>query len=258
MKFLDLMILKGEGYVEWAMRINELSDLADLDSIQSQDLKLMKYCQGLKPEDKLHNLVMEMKPKSWARAQEIIRKYAQNMALNADLVKARPKGQGHMNSMSGGLRNQTPRSLSLSPGKQRKKYDTNTRGREQGRGGEARSSGRSSRDPSNSRVCWNCNEVTNDHFGNTCPKPQKKRDDPNRSVTPYPRGRSASKERGGATQGSETYRLLKGFYGNEPLSTVKGQPELEASPTKKDESEEDDMTEEGEEGTENEKKSTNG
>ena len=56
------------------MRINELSELADLDSIQSQDLKLMKYCQGLKPEDKLYDLLMEMEPKSWARAQEIIRR----------------------------------------------------------------------------------------------------------------------------------------------------------------------------------------
>ena len=41
-KFLDLIILKGEGYVELAMRINKLSELADLDRIQSQDLKLMK------------------------------------------------------------------------------------------------------------------------------------------------------------------------------------------------------------------------
>ena len=41
-KFLDLIILKGEGYVELAMRINKLSELADLDCIQSQDLKLMK------------------------------------------------------------------------------------------------------------------------------------------------------------------------------------------------------------------------
>ena len=48
-KFLDLMILKGEGHVELALRINELSELPDLDSIQSQDLKLMKYCHGLKP-----------------------------------------------------------------------------------------------------------------------------------------------------------------------------------------------------------------
>ena len=46
-KLLDLMIMKGEGYLEWAMRINEISDLADLDSIKSQDLKLIKYCQGL-------------------------------------------------------------------------------------------------------------------------------------------------------------------------------------------------------------------
>ena len=28
-QFLDLMILKGEVYVEWAMRINELAELAD-------------------------------------------------------------------------------------------------------------------------------------------------------------------------------------------------------------------------------------
>ena len=53
-KFLDLMILKGEGYAEWAMII-ELLELADLDSIQSKDLKLMKYCQGLKPEYKLYD-----------------------------------------------------------------------------------------------------------------------------------------------------------------------------------------------------------
>ena len=31
---------------------------------------------------------MEMEPKSWARAQEIIRRYAQNQALKADLVEA--------------------------------------------------------------------------------------------------------------------------------------------------------------------------
>ena len=53
-KFLDLMILKGEGYAEWAMII-ELLELADLDLIQSKDLKLMKYCQGLKPEYKLYD-----------------------------------------------------------------------------------------------------------------------------------------------------------------------------------------------------------
>ena len=35
---------------------------------------------------------MTLEPNSWARAQEIIRKSAQNMALKADLVKAQPKG----------------------------------------------------------------------------------------------------------------------------------------------------------------------
>ena len=33
LKLLDLMIMKGEGYLEWTMRIMEMSELADLDSI---------------------------------------------------------------------------------------------------------------------------------------------------------------------------------------------------------------------------------
>ena len=48
--------------------------------------------------------------------------------------------------------------------------------------------------------------------------------------------------------------MLKGFYGNEPLRTVKGQPKLEPSPKEKVESEEEKITEEEEEGTENERK----
>ena len=34
-KFLELMIIRGEGYVEWAARINQVSELADLDGIKS-------------------------------------------------------------------------------------------------------------------------------------------------------------------------------------------------------------------------------
>ena len=127
--------------------------------------------------------------KFWARAQEIIRQQAQSKALKADLVKSTPKSQGHVvMALSVARSNLTKAIESVSRETDKKKYDTNTRGREKLRGGEAQSSKRSSRDPSNSRVCWNCNEVTNDHFGNTCPKPQRKKD--------YP------KERGGATQGS--------------------------------------------------------
>ena len=35
--FLEMMIAKGEGYVEWAARINQVSELANLDGINSQD-----------------------------------------------------------------------------------------------------------------------------------------------------------------------------------------------------------------------------
>ena len=62
-KFLDLMIMKGEGKLEWAMRIDEVAELADLESIKAQDLKLMKYCQCVKAEDKLYDLLMDMEPK---------------------------------------------------------------------------------------------------------------------------------------------------------------------------------------------------
>jgi hypothetical protein len=34
-KFLALMIIKGEGYMEWAAGINQVSELADLDGIKS-------------------------------------------------------------------------------------------------------------------------------------------------------------------------------------------------------------------------------
>ena len=42
-KFLDFMILKGEVALEWAMGIDEVAELADLESIKVQDMKLMKY-----------------------------------------------------------------------------------------------------------------------------------------------------------------------------------------------------------------------
>ena len=34
--------------------------MADLESIKAQELKFLKYCQGLKQEDKLYDLLMAM------------------------------------------------------------------------------------------------------------------------------------------------------------------------------------------------------
>ena len=97
---------------------------------------------------------MDMEVKSWSSAQEKIRKYAQSHALKADLVQSTPKNQGHIvMKLSEGSSSPAPWPSSQSPGKQRKKYDSGSRGREKSRGGEAQGSGRSSRDPNNSRVC---------------------------------------------------------------------------------------------------------
>ena len=84
------------------MRIDEMAELADLESIKAQDLKLMRYCQGLKAEDKLYDLLTDMEPKGWQQAKQIIRKHTTSQALKADLVEHRPRGQGHVvNNMSG-------------------------------------------------------------------------------------------------------------------------------------------------------------
>ena len=157
--------------------------------------------------------------------------------------------------LSEGSSSPAPRPSGQSPGKQRKKYDSGSRGREKTRGGEGQGNGRSSWDPSNSRVCWNCDEVTNNHYANTCPKPQKKKDDPNRLVTLYPRGRclSSSRERGGASQGSETYRMMKGSFGRKPWLAQNKQPGPEGTPAKNEESDEEGLVEDEEDKNKNEK-----
>ena len=73
-KFLELMIIKGESYVSWANRINQQAELADLENIRAQDLQLMKFCQGLNKADRLYDKLMEMEIHSWSGAQEIIKK----------------------------------------------------------------------------------------------------------------------------------------------------------------------------------------
>ena len=138
---------------------------------------------------------MEMDIKSWASAQEIIKKCAENQALKTDHVKSAPKAQGQMLlKLSGVEQSPTQRPSSQSPGRERRKPDVGSQRQssKRARGGEGKKGGRS---PSNSRECCGWNEiVTGDHYSNNCPK--KKKEEPGRSITPYPRGRNPSKERG--------------------------------------------------------------
>ena len=86
---------KGESYISWMNRINQQAELADLESIQAQEIQLMKFCQGLNKSDRLYDKLMELEVPSWARAQEIIKKHAQGMAQKAVLVDwlQRPKAR---------------------------------------------------------------------------------------------------------------------------------------------------------------------
>ena len=104
-KFMDMMIMKGEQPLAWAMRIDEEGDLANLKTLKPQEIKLMKFCQGLKSEDQLYDLLMEMDPRGLEETKVIIRRHTGAMALKADLVEHRPRGPGHVvNSMSGAHR----------------------------------------------------------------------------------------------------------------------------------------------------------
>ena len=67
-KFLELMGTNGEDYIEWANRINQKSELENLEGIKAQDLQLMKYCQGLHKTDRLYDKLMDMAVKSGATA----------------------------------------------------------------------------------------------------------------------------------------------------------------------------------------------
>ena len=130
-KFLYLIIIKGESYVSWRNCINQQAELADLENIRAQDLQLMKFCQGLNKTDRLYDKLMEMDVHSWATAQNIIENYSQSMALKADLFESAPKSQGHVVNRILGSSGSAPRPASRSPGGQRRKFDTDNRGRYQ-------------------------------------------------------------------------------------------------------------------------------
>ena len=148
------------------------------------------------------------------------------MALKADLVEHRPRGQGHVvNNMSG-----SNRSPSQYPGKQRQKNDKDNRGREktkQGKERESSQSWRGNRNNSNARLCFNCDEMS-DHWASNSPQPKKEeKKDEQRLITPYPRSRNSSEERGGANQGGDTSRKIIGFWGKGPMMERKSDTNTE-------------------------------
>ena len=58
-KLIDMKPMKGERPLDWAMRINAEAELADLQYINPQEIKLINYCQGLKSE-RLYEKITEM------------------------------------------------------------------------------------------------------------------------------------------------------------------------------------------------------
>ena len=102
-QFLNLKIEKGENKLEWAYRLQQAAEMADLETIQAQELKFMKYCQGLKPEDKLYDLLMETDHPTWEKALEIIRKHQISECVKAEIGDGKTTKHA-LNSVSGDTR----------------------------------------------------------------------------------------------------------------------------------------------------------
>ena len=164
----------------------------------------MKFCQGLNKTDRLYDKLMEMDVHSWATAQNIIKNYSQSMALKADLVESAPRSQGHVVNRMLGSSGSAPRPASRSPGGQRRKFDTDNRGRDKTKA-PAPPTNKGVQSPgqrkSGSRQCWECHKVVSgDHYQHNCLK-QKKKEEETRSITPYTgRSRTSSRERSSASQ----------------------------------------------------------
>ena len=167
----------------------------------------------MKTDDKLSDLLMDMENPGWEQALQVIRKHVISEAVKAEIGDGKPKGDRHVvNNMSG-----ETQAASQSPGSSKKKYDKEHRGREKSRqSGESSNNRRQSRSKSGTRVCYNCDEMT-DHWASSCPRPKKvgAADEKQRNHTPYPRPRShtPSAERGEASQGSNTFRMIRGSWG---------------------------------------------
>ena len=66
--------------------------------------------------------------------------------------------------------------------------------------------------------------MTGDHYGWNCPKAKKKGEE-NRPITPYPRrDGSASGDRINASQGNETFRRFRGYFGTGPWKVLVEDP----------------------------------
>ena len=62
----------------------------------------------------------------------------------------------------------------------------------------------------------------------TRPKPKKEQGKAKgMSITPYPRSGESSRDGGGASQGGDTYRILKASWGEEPMVEKEKEAEKE-------------------------------
>ena len=70
----------------------------------------------------------------------------------------------------------------------------------------------------------------------TRPKPKKEQGKAKgMSITPYPRSGESSRDGGGASQGGDTYRILKASWGEEPMVEKEKEAEKKGGKTKKKE-----------------------
>ena len=123
--------MNGEIPLDWAMRIDAEAELADMQSMIPQEIKLMNLCQGLKDES-MYAKITDMETRGWEEAKALIRNHTAAASLKADLER-KIGGFGHVVNSISAAGNQSPSQL---PG-QRRRHDNEQRERNrtpQGRG----------------------------------------------------------------------------------------------------------------------------
>ena len=73
LKFINMEREPGERLLDFARRINKLAELAELETITGEDLKLLKFYTTT--NDELREKICELEDKSWVNMKDCIRKY---------------------------------------------------------------------------------------------------------------------------------------------------------------------------------------
>ena len=101
-RFISLELEPWEQAADTARRLDKLAELAELDNISAQELKLMKFC-SLTTDGELKQKICELQDKSWENVKECIRTYNTARGMDSQFF-TRKEDKLHIISLGTGQR----------------------------------------------------------------------------------------------------------------------------------------------------------